>query len=224
MPAGKGPFPVLVYNHGSERNPSLQYSGDLGRFFQSKGFVVLFPYRRGAAGSEGPYWEDEVKKNPQDRERLVIELLDAENDDVLGAIEWARTQPFADQARIAVAGCSFGGIETVLAAERSEHVYAALDFAGGAMTWAHSKALQERLRRAVRAARAPVFFIQAENDFDTAPSIALAAEMDAAKKPHAMRIFPPHGSTPREGHAHFCNHGMNEWGDAALAFLRRPTP
>ena len=51
VPAGGGPFPAIVYNHGSEPNPSL-------RCFQEHGFVVLVPYRRGTSRSEGPYWRE----------------------------------------------------------------------------------------------------------------------------------------------------------------------
>ncbi len=130
-PEGAGPFPVIVYNHGSERDPGLDVFGSIGDFFQAEGYVVFFPYRRGSAGSEGPYWQDEVRKRPvADEHEAAVAQLDAQNDDVLAAIAWIGEQPYADRTRIAVAGCSFGGIETVLAAERSTQIYAAVDFAG----------------------------------------------------------------------------------------------
>ena len=221
-PAGDGPFPALVYNHGSERDPSLEFSGELGAWFQQRGFVVFFPYRRGASGSQGPYWQDLVNEAPApEREHAMVAQLDAQSADVLAAIAYIGEQPYVDRARLTVAGCSFGGIETVLVAEQASGVAAAVDFAGASMTWATTWPLQERMRKAVRAAKAPIFFVQAENDFDTTPSVALAAEMEAAHKPHAMKIFPPHGTTHMQGHAHFCNHAMNEWGDDVLAFLRQ---
>jgi hypothetical protein len=34
-PQGNGPFPVILYNHGSEQNPGSKPA--LGRFFASKG-------------------------------------------------------------------------------------------------------------------------------------------------------------------------------------------
>ncbi len=221
-PAGAGPFPVVVYNHGSERDPSLKYLGALGAWFQARGFIAFFPFRRGASGSEGTYWQDVVNaRAPADRERATLEQLEAQNDDVLAAIDWIRMQPAVDPTRVAVAGCSFGGIETLLAAERSPLVHAAVDFAGASMSWAKSPLLRERMRVAARSARVPVFFVQAENDFDTTPTLALSEEMQRAQRPHAQHVFPPHGATPMEGHAHFCNHGMDVWGDEVLAFLRR---
>jgi dienelactone hydrolase len=220
-PAGIGPFPALVWNHGSEPDPSLDYSGELGAWFQKRGFAVFFPYRRGSSGSEGPYWKDLVDQAAQaDRAKAMVEQLDAHSADVLAAIEFIRSQSYVDRARVIVAGCSFGGIEAVLAAEQSNGIAAAIDFAGASMAWAKTLPLQERMKKAVRSARVPIFLIQAENDFDTTPTIALSAEMDAAQKAHTTKIFPPHGKTPMQGHAHFCNHGMPEWGEDVLAFIR----
>jgi carboxymethylenebutenolidase len=219
-PAGPGPFPAVVYNHGSERQPSFDGGSELGRWFRDRGYVVFFPYRRGAGGSGGPYWQDEVQKHPpEEREEARIEQLDAQGDDVAAALRWLTAQAYVDAARVAVAGCSFGGIETMLAVERSADWYAAVDFAGAAMSWANSPRLQERLRQAARGAKAPVFFAQAQNDYDTAPSLALAEEMRAARLPHNVRIYPPQGTTPREGHAGFCLRGMASWGEDVLRFL-----
>jgi hypothetical protein len=67
-----------------------------------------------------------------------------------------------------------------------------------------------------------VFFLQAENDFDTTPSRALSAAMVGAGKPARVKIYPPHGDTHRAGHAGFCNRGQREWGEDVLAFLRAP--
>lgn len=222
-PPVDGRFPAVVYNHGSERDPSLEFLGELGAFFQSHGYVVLFPYRRGSGGSEGAYWRDEVEKHPEaERSRAAVAQLEVENADVVAAIQFLRTQPFVDGAAISVAGCSFGGIHTVLTAEKDLGLWAAVDFAGASMSWAKSVELQDRMKTAARAAKVPVFFVQAENDFDTTPSLVLSGVMRDAGKPERMKIFPPHGTTPMAGHAHFCNHGMNEWGDEVLAFLKEP--
>ena len=222
-PEGTGPFPVVVYNHGSEPDPGLDYLGKIGAFFQSHGYVAFFPYRRGSGGSEGPYWQDEVKKRPQAEEHeAAVAQLDAQSDDVLAAVTWIRDQPYVDRGHVAVAGCSFGGIESVLAAERATGIYAAVDFAGASMAWAGSPPLQARLKASVRAARVPIFFLQAENDFDTTPSLVLSREMVEAGKSAVIKIFPPHGTTPMAGHAGFCTRGMKEWGNDVLAFLENP--
>jgi hypothetical protein len=68
----------------------------------------------------------------------------------------------------------------------------------------------------------PVFFLQAENDFDTTPSLVLSNEMKAAGKPMRVHIFPPNGVTHEDGHG-FCSGGQAPpWGIEVLDFLRGP--
>ncbi len=140
----------------------------------------------------------------------------------MAAIAWVGTLPYVDAKHVAVVGCSLGGIESLFAAERGTGIVAAVDFAGAAMTWASAPPLQDRMKLAARNAKVPVFFIQAENDFDTAPSLVLSNEMKLAGKPMRVHIFPPHGVTHEEGHA-FCLGGKTPlWGDEVLDFLRGP--
>jgi hypothetical protein len=51
---------------------------------------------------------------------LLVDLLDAQVDDVAAAVAYVRGMPDVDANRVALAGCSFGGIETLLAAERND--------------------------------------------------------------------------------------------------------
>lgn len=220
-PEGKGPFPALVYNHGSERDPIVGTDGVIARFFVHNGFVVLFPYRRGAGKSEGPPWDTGIDKLPESaQEKAMIDALVAENDDVVSAVDWLRAQQFVDRAAISVAGCSFGGIETLLSAERPLGLRAAVDFAGASMAWADSPLLRERLLVAVERARIPVFFVQAENDFNTAPSRVLGEAMRQKKLPHRVKIYPEYGLSQMGAHAGFCLNGWDVWGADVLAFLR----
>lgn len=219
-PAGNGPFPAVIYNHGSGKEVNMPFFAELSAWWQAHGYVLIYPFRRGSGGSPGPYWRDVAGDTDTEAgQRATVAQLEAENDDVLAAIAWAKAQPFVDARRVVVAGCSFGGIHTLMAAQRDSGAGAALDFAGGAMSWEGSQPIRERLVDAVRHARIPVFLIQAENDFNTAPSKVLDEEMTRAGKPHAMHIYPPHGTTNKEGHGGFCAHGMDEWGDDVVRFL-----
>jgi dienelactone hydrolase len=220
-PAGPGPFPALVYNHGSERDPIVGTEGQIASFFTHNGFVVIFPYRRGAGKSEGAYWGDAVDKKPEaTQDQATIDALVAENDDIVSAVDWLRAQSFVDGAAISVAGCSFGGIETLLTAERPLGLRAAVDFAGASMAWEDSPLLRERLLVAVEHARVPVFFVQAANDFNTAPSLVLGEAMRQKKLAHRVKIYPAHGKSHMAGHAGFCLNGWDIWGGDVLAFLR----
>ena len=61
-PAGDGPFPAVLYNHGSERLPGTK--AEIGDLFAGKGYVVFVPHRRGQgrSQSEGTYIMEQAGK------------------------------------------------------------------------------------------------------------------------------------------------------------------
>src|SRR5580700_7152042 len=62
-PEGKGPFPAVLYNHGSAPGMlSKEAFEALGPVFTSRGWVFFGPYRRGQglSASAGPYIEDQI--------------------------------------------------------------------------------------------------------------------------------------------------------------------
>ena len=219
-PAGPGPFPAVVFNHGSEKLPGAK-EGQL-TFYTAHGFVVFVPHRRGHGESEGAYALHEIRgASDAQRATVFVQKLMEQVDDVAAAVDFVKRQAFVDAARIFVAGCSFGGIESLLAAERDLGIRAAVDFAGAAMAWGNpdSALLRERMIDAAHHARVPVFFLQAENDFDIRPTQILSAEMERAGLPHRAKIFPPNGTTREDGHA-FCRGGEHPaWGSDVLDFL-----
>ncbi len=121
---------------------------------------------------------------------------------------------------MAVAGCSFGGIQTVLAAEQDLGLRAGVDFAGAALNWDGDdrEAMRERMLAAVENAKIPIFFIQAENDLSTRPTKDLAERMRQAGKPHEAKIYPAFGANFREGHG-FCRDGWETWSEDVFRFL-----
>jgi dienelactone hydrolase len=204
----------MVFNHGSERLPGDKRGQ--AEFFVPRGFVVFVPHRRGHGRSAdaGPY------VGAMNGAEARVTALETQVDDVSAAVAYVASLPFVDASRVAVSGCSFGGIEALFAAARTPGIVAAIDFAGGAMSWARSSLLQEKMKAAARGARVPVFFLQAANDWDTRPSEQLSSLMRDAGKPVRVRIFPANGATHEEGHA-FCAGGpAPAWGDDVLAFLR----
>ena len=72
----------------------------------------------------------------------------------------------------------------------------------------------------VRNARAPIFFFQAENDYDLSPSKALSAAMKDAGKPYELKIYPRFGDSTQDGHA-FGYFGSAVWADDVFRFLDR---
>jgi carboxymethylenebutenolidase len=226
MPAGAGPFPAVVYNHGSAEGMLSKEAFDaLGPVFARRGWVFFGPYRRGQglSASAGPYIGDEIaaaekKGGISAGAATMVRLLETDHlNDQLAALAWLRKQPFVEPDRIAVAGTSFGGIESVLGAERANYC-AAIDSAGAAQSWAEAPEVQSLMTRAVRDAKAPIFFFQAANDFDLSPSRTLAAAMKSAGKPYQVKIYPAYGQSTMDGHT-FGYFGSSVWADDVFLFL-----
>ena len=225
-PDGAGPFPAILMNHGSGRNHQKQFEA-IGPFFAGAGYVLIAPFRRGhgLSGDQGAFIGDvldEVNKREgiDARSRMVIQLLEGDHlYDQQAAFDYLLKLPYVDAKRIAVAGVSFGGIQTMLMAERGGVVRTAVNFSGAALNWERSPLIRERMLEAGRRAKIPVYLIQAENDQSIAPSIDIAAEMQRLGVPHRMKIYPPFGKTVSEGHA-FGYNGSAVWGPEVLAFLR----
>lgn len=221
-PNGPGPFPAVLWNHGSEKLPGWQ--PDLGRFYTSHYFVFFIPHRRGQGRSPGEYIQDVIAQTPPSRRaEKMVELQEAEVEDVVAAINYLKSQPFVDPQRIVMSGCSYGGIQTLLAGERDLGIRALVPFAPGAMSWEMNQPLHGRLRKAVDDAKAPMFLIQAQNDYDLDPSKVLSEEAAKKHKDFQSKIYPAFGSGHQDGHGKFCAKGMDVWGEDVLSFLAAHT-
>jgi carboxymethylenebutenolidase len=217
-PAGTGPFPAIVWNHGSEKLPGSQPA--LASFYTAHSYVFFVPHRRGQGRSPGDYIQGLVAQAPPgERARRMVELQEAEVDDVIAGLNYLKSRPFVDPARIAISGCSYGGIQTLLTGERELGVKALVPFAPGAMSWGQNLPLRDRLIRAVDLVKAPVFLIQAENDYSLAPSQVLSTEADKKHKDFQSKIYPAFGSSHQDGHWGFCSSATDVWGADVLAFL-----
>jgi dipeptidyl aminopeptidase/acylaminoacyl peptidase len=225
-PEGTGRFPAVLYNHGSAPGMySKEAFDELGPVFVKRGWVFFGPYRRGQGRSvsAGPYIEDEIAAANKTggisaAADTMVRLLETDHlNDQLAALKWVRGQKFVDSRRIAVMGTSFGGIETVLGAERGQYC-AAIDVAGGAESWELAPVLQTSMINAVRKARVPIFFLQAENDYNLSPSLTLSQAMKDARKPFELKIYPPFGNSVEDGHT-FGYFGSSVWADDVFRFL-----
>jgi cephalosporin-C deacetylase-like acetyl esterase len=112
-PAGDGPFPAVVYNHGSAPGMLSQEAFDaLGPLFARHGWVFFGPYRRGQglSASAGPFIGDQIDAAIKQGGLAVgaetmVRLLETDHlDDQLAALAWLRRQPFVQPHRIAAAG------------------------------------------------------------------------------------------------------------------------
>jgi carboxymethylenebutenolidase len=227
-PAGAGPFPAVLYNHGSAPGLLNNQAFDLiGPMFAARGWVFFAPYRRGQGLSSdaGPYVVDEIRAaRVHGGEALaaqtMVRLLSTEQlQDQMAALTWLNTQAFVRGTQIAVAGNSFGGVEAVLGVERGGYC-AAVDASGGAESWEKAPGLRQVMQRAAQLSKAPILFFQAENDYSLAPSRTLYAAMKAVNKPTKLKIYPAYGDSTEAGHS-FAYTGASIWIADVVRFLEQ---
>jgi carboxymethylenebutenolidase len=224
-PEGDGPFPAIIWNHGSEKYPGQQ--PQLARFYTKQGFVFFLPHRHGHGQSPGDYIEDTIgkymatEKNRTLAEKRFVELQEEYNQDVVAAVEWLKGQSFVDQQRMVMSGCYYGGIQTLLAAEKGLGLRAFVSFAPGPLSWSNAE-LRERLLKAVQGAEAPLFLIQARNDYGLGPSQLLGPEIIRKGAPNQAKIYPPYGAALHKNQYDFAirEGGIAIWGSDVLDFFR----
>ena len=233
-PNGPGPFPTVLFNHGSGGAdadhtaglPMTEAAGKLAPLFLKHGYAFLYLFRRGQglSADQGPFMQDilqreETAKGKEARQHLQFVLATTDHlDDVIAGLKFLKTTPGIDPKRIAIVGHSFGGQLTLLAAERDNAIAAAVTVSAAAGSWGRSPELRERLLTAVDKATAPIMLIQAANDYSTAPSYALADELERRHKPHLLKIYPPVGKTSEDGH-NFLYLGISQWEHDVFGFL-----
>lgn len=143
-PAGAGPFPTLIFHHGSTGRgtdpASFKRSYDprtLAEWFTARGWAVVLPSRRGRGGSEGTYDEGfslDRSKGYSCDPTLSIPGTERALHDIDAITPAILAQPFVDRSRVAVGGQSRGGILAIAWSGRQPTVpKAAINFVGGWM-------------------------------------------------------------------------------------------
>ena len=233
-PAGAGPFPAVLFNHGSGGVDAAHTAGmpiteageRLAPVFLKHGYAFLYLFRRGQglSSDQAPFMQELLRKEEASRgavarQQLQFKLATQDHlDDVLAALAFLRTVAGVDPQRIAIAGHSFGGQLTLLAVERDPSVKAAVTFAAAAGSWNRSPELRERLLTAVGTTNAAIMLTQAANDYSTTAAQSLAAELQRLHKPHLLKIYPPVGSTAEDGH-NALYEALPEWEADVFSFL-----
>jgi hypothetical protein len=105
LPPGPGPFPAVVFAHGSGKDPATEFMFP-GDFYSQNGIAALTFDKRGTGRSEGEFTMDfhELAK------------------DIAAAVEFLATRPEIDRGRIGISGYSQGGWIGPLAASMSPRV------------------------------------------------------------------------------------------------------
>ena len=125
-PQGNGPFPGIIWNHGSEKSPGTGPEFDaIADIFVPAGYVVFAPVRRGHGDSQGEYIDDQIATEKQQHgadaaAQLLVTLMEGPQlDDQLAGFAYLKALNYVDPNRLAVVGCSYGGIQTLLGAQHN---------------------------------------------------------------------------------------------------------
>lgn len=232
-PKGEGPFPVAILNHGTPSGNSGRRA--LGRWLEpepvnalvQRGFVVVVPMRRGFGATGGSYRAG--IGSCADPEFYRGSLRAAE--DIVAAIEHARTLPLVDGSRILLVGHSAGGIASMAAASmQPQGIKAVMNFSGGRGSGRSTSergvpCFAERMADAIgqyaRTIDPPVLWYYVDNDSYFGPEVVRGwFESFRSNGGSGELVFHP-GSSMSDGHQFIKQSGSSKhWGPTLDEFLK----
>lgn len=230
-PAGKGPHPLAILNHGSPPGGAADRARMTARYaaaaaqFVEWGFVVVSPLRRGYGDTGGTWVESYHACDDPTFYEAGLETAK----DIAAAVRYARALPDIDASRVLLVGQSAGGWGVLAAATRTDvEVKAIVNFAGGRGGMRDQKpdnnCAPDKLVKAAgdygAQAKRPSLWIYTENDHFFAPT--LSKRMAAAYRNRGGQasyvLLPAFGS---DGHTLFgAKEGVERWRQPVRDFLR----
>ena len=140
-PQSAGPHPTVVFNHGSTgrgNNPAIYSrtwsSPVVQKYFNDKGWAVVFPQRRGRGQSGGRYGEGLREDGGGYSCDVPVSLAGFERavEDLDSVMKYLRQSRAIQSDRMVVGGASRGGILSIsYAGMRPDHFLGAINFNGG---------------------------------------------------------------------------------------------
>jgi dienelactone hydrolase len=227
-PDRPGRWPLVLMTPGTprvaatgvgDRAPELLLNAAVA--FAQRGYAAVIVLRRGFGHSDGPYAESGGPcRNPD-----YLSPGNASADDLLGALDSLRAQPWVDGQRVLLLGKSTGGLAVLAASARNpQGVVGVLDFAGGrGSNRPDSVCRPDQLIAAVEqygsTAKIPSQWVWSENDHYFNPD--LARQMLSAYTSHGvsaqLAVLPPFGD---DGHELLYDAPADTWWPTVEPFLK----
>ena len=233
-PAGKGPHPLAVINHGSTGNGKNAASFDwvwfdpgLAEFFTSRGYIAAFPQRRGRGGSDGLYDEGFARDRKQGyacNAKTSLKGADRAMDDLRAAIDSLRKRDDVDDAQIVVSGVSRGGIlSAAFAGKYPKEIKAVVNFVGGWMgeRCHNASKINESLFRKAADYGGETLWLYGTGDpfYSIQHSKKNFAAFEQAGGKGIMNVYDVPG-----GNGHLVHLIQPLWGDAANTYMNKVAP
>jgi len=164
-PPGPGPFPLVIWNHGTAEDDAARREGRnrsatfATYYFLSRGYAVAAPSMRGYGRSGG---------TPTESVCVSVACGDGNAADILAVLDGLAREPALDARRVVVAGASFGGFNALATGARGDpRLRAVVNFHGGLRAstrrdW--EPLLIEAVRRFGTRSRVPALWIYGDND------------------------------------------------------------
>jgi dienelactone hydrolase len=220
-PPGEGPFPLVVMNHGkalgNPRNQNRDRFVVLSREFVKRGYAVVIPMRKGFSNSTGDYI---------DRGCDMTAHGYSQAEDLQSTLDYLRTQPWADNEHIIVAGQSYGGL-TALAFGTRQHpgVRGIINFAGGLKMHGGDCRWQQSLEQAFAdyggKTTLPSIWFYGENDHHFNPELA-ARLHDAYVRAGGDARLVAYGPFKKDAHGMSSSRdGIRIWWPETEQFLKQ---
>jgi dienelactone hydrolase len=227
-PDRPGRLPLVLMTPGTprgvgagvvDRAPELLLSAAVA--FAQRGYAAVIVLRRGFGHSEGPYAE----RLGSCRDEDYPGTGKASADDVLGALETLRAQPWVDSQRVILLGKSTGGFAVLAAAARNpQGVVGILDFAGGRGSLRPDYVCREdqliaTVEQYGATAKIPSQWVWSENDRYFSPGLArqMLSAYTSHGAPAQLAVLPPFGE---DGHELLYDAPVQAWWPAAEPFLK----
>jgi dienelactone hydrolase len=227
-PDRPGRWPLVLMTPGTprvaatgvgDRAPELLLTAAVA--FAQRGYAAVIVLRRGFGHSDGPYAESGGPCRSPD----YLSPGKASADDLLGALDSLRAQPWVDAQRVLLLGKSTGGLAVLAASARNpQGVVGVLDFAGGRGSSrpdfvCRPDQLIEAVEQYGSTAKMPSQWVWSENDHYFNPD--LARQMLAAYTSHGasaqLAVLPPFGD---DGHELLYDAPAEVWWPTVEPFLK----
>ena len=230
-PDGPGPFPTLVFHHGSTgtgNDPSLfsctVTSPALAKYFNDRGWMVLFPQRRGRGKSGGLYDEgfEPDRSRYSDDPQYALPGFERALEDITCVVDHMLARADVDVERLLIGGHSRGGfLALVFAGLRPQLFGGVLNYVGG---WVDEHASSSELINTSIAKRGatpsvPSAWIYAGNDpfYSLEHSMKSFRAFEAAGGQGEFHVL----ETPLGHDGHHVLSPTEWWGSIVDDFLKR---